>query len=183
MLGCFFAKSSIFLLFKQIFTIQKSMRIAIWVGLAFNFLIYFAGIAVATYYETPHAGEVWVDTLDGRTLIPLPWWQAQSALCIVLDIYIFILPLPALLKLQLPTRNHIALIAVFSIALLYVRCNTVHTSCFPTYDANLMVHALADNSNCRGIGASIGSLVERIEISNAQDTTWISAILSLCRYV
>lgn len=129
-LGCFFAKSSIFLLFRQIFTTQKAMHIAIWAGLAFNFLIYFTGITVATYYETPHAGEAWVDTLDGQSLVPLPWWQAQSALSVALDIYIFVLPLPALLKLQLPTKKLFALVAVFSVALLYVllytyRCSSV----------------------------------------------------------
>lgn len=96
------------------------MRIAIWAGLAFTFLIYFAGLAVATYYETPHVGEAWINTLDGRTLIPLSWWQAQSALSIVLDIYIFVLPLPAVSSLQLPIRKRLALFVVFSLALLYV---------------------------------------------------------------
>lgn len=41
----------------------------------------------------------------------------------------------------------------------------------------------ADIPDTRGIGASVASLVERIEISNAEDSTWISAVLSICRYV
>lgn len=116
--GSFFAKASIFLLFSQIFTIQKSMRVAIWVGLVFDFLLYGTGIGVASYYETPHMGETWVDTLDGRSLIPLPWWQAQSALSIALDLYIFVLPLPAVARLKLPIRKRISVMAVFSLALM-----------------------------------------------------------------
>jgi hypothetical protein len=119
-MGAFFAKASIFLLYLQLFTIEQSIRIAIWVGLAFNFLIYWPGVAVAVYYETPRTGEVWVDILDGRTLIPLPWWQAQSALSIVLDLYIFILPLPVLARLKMPIQKRISVIAVFSLALLLV---------------------------------------------------------------
>lgn len=34
---------------------------------------------------------------------------------------------------------------------------------------------------CRGIVASIASLVERVEVTHSVDTTWIAAILSLCR--
>ncbi|KAI5868248.1 hypothetical protein GGS23DRAFT_544657 [Durotheca rogersii] len=125
------------------------MRVAVWIGLAFDFLLYSSGIAVATYYETPRAGETWEDTLDGRSLIPLSWWQAQSALSTVLDLYIFILPLPIIAKLALPPRRQIPVVAVFSLALM-------------------------------GIGASIASLVERIEITHSNDTTWISSILFLC---
>ncbi|KAH9984589.1 hypothetical protein F4779DRAFT_612271 [Xylariaceae sp. FL0662B] len=151
-IGAFFAKASIFILIRRLFMIQRPMRIAIWIGLTFNFLLYGSGVAVATYYETPRTGESWLDVLDGRSLIPLPWWQAQSALSIVLDLYIFILPLPIVIGLKLRIRQRIQVIAVFSLAIM-------------------------------GIGASIVSLVERIEITRAYDQTWISTILSLCSAV
>ncbi|KAF2966127.1 hypothetical protein GQX73_g7452 [Xylaria multiplex] len=150
--GAFFAKASIFLLYLQLFTVKKSMRFAIYSGLTFSFFLYGVGVAVATYYETPRNGENWTDILDGRTLIPLPWWQAQSALSVALDIYIFILPLPVISRLKMPVRRRIQLVVIFSLAL-------------------------------GGIGSSIASLVERIEIAHAYDQTWISAILSLCSAV
>ncbi|KAF2116759.1 hypothetical protein BDV96DRAFT_572814 [Lophiotrema nucula] len=34
----------------------------------------------------------------------------------------------------------------------------------------------------RGIGASIASLVMRVRIAREADTTWISSVLTLCRY-
>jgi hypothetical protein len=117
-LGSFFAKSSILLLFHQIFTIQKTMRYATWAGQTLNFIVYGAGTAVIIYYETPRAGEPWSAVLDGRALTPLKFWQAQSAIIIALDLYIFVLPLPVLWKLRIPLRRRLPVIAVFSLALL-----------------------------------------------------------------
>jgi hypothetical protein len=75
------------------------MRYAIWFGQAVNFVVYAAGTCVIIYYETPRSGEPWSAILDGRALIPLKFWQAQSAIIIALDLYIFVLPLPGLWKL------------------------------------------------------------------------------------
>lgn len=94
------------------------MRIAIWIGQTFNFLIYGAGLAVASYYETPKPGQPWETALVERALIPLKWWQAQSALSIVLDLYIFILPLPVIGSLKMSTKKRLSIVAVFSLALL-----------------------------------------------------------------
>jgi hypothetical protein len=117
-IGGFFAKASILLLFDQIFTVHKGMRYAIWFGQAFNFVLYATAVAIAIVYETPRAGESWSAILDGRTLIPLPWWQAQSALITAFDIYIFVLPLPHVWNLTVSIRRRIPVYAVFSLALL-----------------------------------------------------------------
>jgi hypothetical protein len=106
------------MLFSQIFDIQKAMRNAICVGHVFNFLIYAAGVAVVIVYESPRIGEPWTAVLDGRTLIPLKWWQAHAALSIALDFYIFVLPLPSTWRLQIPIRRRIPVMAVFSLALM-----------------------------------------------------------------
>lgn len=121
-ISCFFAKASIFLLFKQIFEVTRAMRITIWIGLVLTFCIYFPGVPISVYYMAPHIGENWLATLDPRrSIIPSPFWQAQGALIIALDLFIFVLPLPAVFKLQMPLRKRMALIGVFSVALMYVR--------------------------------------------------------------
>ncbi|KAI1760842.1 hypothetical protein GGR53DRAFT_525683 [Hypoxylon sp. FL1150] len=99
--GAFFAKASIFLPIRRLFMIQKPMRIAIWTGLTFNFLLYGTGVAVATYYETLRIGDI------------------------VLDLYIFILPLPSVVGLELPIRQRIQVIAVFSLAILGIAASIV----------------------------------------------------------
>ncbi|KAK3937250.1 hypothetical protein QBC46DRAFT_416578 [Diplogelasinospora grovesii] len=132
-IGSFFARASIFLLlYYQLFTaVQRSMRIAIWVGQTFNnFLIYWTGVAaVATYYETPPRGR-----------------DAQSALSVALDVYIFVLPLPAIVRLKLPLRKRI-------------------------------IH--------HGLGPPILAFppTPGIKITQTNDSTWISVILSLCSAV
>ncbi|KAL8793398.1 MAG: hypothetical protein Q9195_003984 [Heterodermia aff. obscurata] len=117
--GNFLAKASIFLLFQQIFTVLKPMRIAIWIGLAVNLMIFCPSVVVATYYQTPRSGETWVSVIeDDRQRIAVRWWQAQSALSAILDMYTFILPLPAIFELNLSTRKRISIITVFSLALM-----------------------------------------------------------------
>jgi hypothetical protein len=149
------------------------MRIAIWIGLICNFLLYGSGLAVATYYETPRAGEPWAAVLDGRTLVPLRWWQAQSAMIIVLDMYILLLPIPVISMLKLSPKRRLQVIGVFSLALLLVNY------CSPSIA--LMLICLLHSY--RGIGSAIASLIQRIEITRDTDQTWISAILTLCTYV
>lgn len=79
---------------------------------------------MAVYYETPRPGESWTDTLDGRAIKPLKYWQVQSALAVVLDIYIFILPLRPLCKLNISIQRRISVLTVFSLALMWVFVNS-----------------------------------------------------------
>ncbi|PSN69491.1 hypothetical protein BS50DRAFT_633229 [Corynespora cassiicola Philippines] len=92
-------------------------------------------------------------------MIPLRWWQAQSALIVFLDIYIFLLLLPAIAKIQLGVRQKLATISLLSLALMRV------------------------GKPDQGIGASIASLVMRVRITETSDMTWISTILFLCSAV
>lgn len=55
----------------------------------------------------------------GRERSILIYWGAvQGFLSVGLDLYIFILPLPILFKLQMPRRRKIQLVALFSSGLL-----------------------------------------------------------------
>lgn len=115
----FFAKCSIFLLYRQIFTIQKPLKIAIWVGLIFTFLLYWAGVPLESYFSAPHVGETWEDLLtNGRPGQLIYWGIVQGTCSVVLDIYIFLLPLPMLAQLQMAHWRRLQLLAVFSTAMM-----------------------------------------------------------------
>lgn len=115
----FFAKSAIFLLCRQIFTIQKTMKYAIRFGLLFTFLLYWPGVPLESYYAAPHIGETWEDLLINKRPDHLVYWGAvQGTLSVVLDIYIFILPLPLLSKLQVSRKKRWKLLIIFSTAML-----------------------------------------------------------------
>lgn len=115
--GIFCAKTSLFLLFAQIFNIKDDMKIAIRIGLVINFLLYFTGIPVEAYYQAPGIGQKWETLmLTGKQRHAIYWGLVQSAVAIVLDFYIFILPLPVIAQLRISSRKQAKLGAIFSTA-------------------------------------------------------------------
>lgn len=116
--GLFCSKASLFLLFSQIFSIKGSMKTAIRIGLVLNFLLYFTGIPVEAYYQAPNIGQKWETLMLSEKLRQAIYWGlVQSSVAIVLDLYIFILPLPVIAQLHIPSRKQAKLGAIFSTAL------------------------------------------------------------------
>lgn len=60
----------------------------------------------------------WDSSLEGKCISQLVVWFLNASLNIVTDAIIFILPLPALQKLQLPTRQKYGLMGVFALGAL-----------------------------------------------------------------
>ncbi|KND88647.1 hypothetical protein TOPH_06678 [Tolypocladium ophioglossoides CBS 100239] len=119
----FFSKAAIFLLYRQLFATGKRLRLAINAGLAIIFLVYLSNIPLAAVYAAPDAGKPWNSLLAKLQKVGQRFSLAglvQSAVGTVMDIYIFVLPMPILLGLHMPLKRRIQLVAVFSTALLYV---------------------------------------------------------------
>ena len=115
--GLFFSKASIFLLFREIFTLEDWMQVAIRWGMGFNFIIYFTSIPVEAYFNAPGPNEDWQTLmLSGKPNKAIYWGVVQSVLTIILDLFIFILPLPVIAKLGLSFRKRLQVFAVFSTA-------------------------------------------------------------------
>jgi hypothetical protein len=115
----FFSKLSIFLLFYQIFQVRTPMRMAIRIGIISAGLLYFTNIPLSAVLSAPHVGEPWLYVLfSGRPEKELVWGVVQAAIGIVLDLFIFILPIPAIMSLHLSTKKKIQLLAVFTTALM-----------------------------------------------------------------
>lgn len=121
-MGLFFAKTATLLLFHQLFQVSKQMRLAIYIGITVNFLKYFTSAATMTWDSVPHVGQTWDDVVIDAAFHPplfrLKWSVAQAAIGTVLDIYIFILPLPTISRLNLSRRRRIQLLLVFFTAIL-----------------------------------------------------------------
>lgn len=117
----FFPKCAILLLYRQLFYINKTTRVGVWVGLVFCFLIYFPGITLQAVYTAPKPGDSWDElslSLAQGSGRPVILWGAVQGFCsVALDVYIFILPLPALSKLQLPFRKKAQVFALFATGL------------------------------------------------------------------
>ncbi|KAI0414247.1 hypothetical protein F5X98DRAFT_257095 [Xylaria grammica] len=147
----FFPKAAIFLLYLQLFAIERRTAILIWLGLVITLLNYLSNIPLAAIYAAPRAGESWDDLLVSLTANSHSFAIAgavQSAVGTVLDFFIFFLPLPILIRLQISARRRLQLVGVFSTALL-------------------------------GVAASVVSLAFKIEIVSSADSAWLAAITSL----
>ncbi|KAK3994805.1 hypothetical protein QBC44DRAFT_322110 [Cladorrhinum sp. PSN332] len=154
--GQLFSKASILLLFKSIFTVDKSLNIAIWVGQVWNLLTYLPSIPVEAYFNAPAPGtdERWETVMaSGKPTKAITAGVVQSVMAIVLDLYIFFLPMPSIIKLKMSSRKRKQVIAVFSTALM-------------------------------GVVACVVSLVYRVlEMQDMHDSTWKLYIILLCTVV
>lgn len=114
-----FSKASLLLLFLQIFQIQNGMRLAIRIGFVAITLVYLPAIPLASYYNSPSPGQSWEEVpLSLKPVNGIYWGIVQSALGIILDLYIFILPMPAIAKLHITRSKRNQLVLVFSTAFL-----------------------------------------------------------------
>ncbi|KAI1479303.1 hypothetical protein F4774DRAFT_382596 [Daldinia eschscholtzii] len=145
-----FSKAAILLLFLQIFTVDKKMRIAIFVGLAFTIVAYWPNLILVPVFSVPHAGETWESLVTNpRVRKMTPVGTEQGTLAVILDLYIFILPMPILASLNMNNTKRLHLIAIFGTALL-------------------------------GVIASIIGLAFRVLLLHTEDSTWSTAQLYPC---
>ncbi|KAJ6444955.1 hypothetical protein O9K51_03357 [Purpureocillium lavendulum] len=146
----FFAKGAILLLYLQIFTIHKPMRVAVYIGLVLNFLIYWPSVPLEIAFAAPRPGQNWTTLLTSGLPEKLIYWGlVQGSLAVFIDLYIFVLPLPVLSKLHLSVRKRIGLCAIFLTALM-------------------------------GVVASVIALVYRVKLLHTKDTTWTQSNLFIC---
>ncbi|KFA68504.1 hypothetical protein S40285_05399 [Stachybotrys chlorohalonatus IBT 40285] len=149
----FFPKAAIFLLFRQLFAINRQRRLAIDFGLLITLLTYLSNIPMAAIYSAPRAGQSWEEFMLVMDARPLGIAGiTQSAVGTLIDFYIFFLPLPILLKLHLPSKRVMGLVGIFSTALL-------------------------------GVAASVVSLVFKIQILTSNDVAWLAALTSIASLV
>ena len=110
----FFAKASLLLLYLRIFGPKQSTRYAIYIGLVFAFRLYWINIPITAYYCAPSVGRSWsiigIGLKCKKTLI---LGLLQGPLNVVLDLFIFILPIPVVMRLQMSSRRRFAVLSVF----------------------------------------------------------------------
>jgi hypothetical protein len=97
------------LLLKQLFSVSRAMRIAIWIGIAITVVLYTESAILSSYYasvKARHSYELLYNSI------------AQGVGGTALDTYIFILPLRQIYHLNLSKRRKIHILAVFATAAL-----------------------------------------------------------------
>lgn len=96
-----------------------TVRIGSKIGLVLAFLAYFPASFTLIYYDAPHIGQTWEDVItSGYPEKGIPGGIAVGVASVIVDVYVFILPLPTIFSLNMARSKKIQLIALFTTAFL-----------------------------------------------------------------
>ncbi|KAM0796848.1 hypothetical protein BDR22DRAFT_892787 [Usnea florida] len=124
----FFSKSTILLLYLRIFAIDKRMRYCIWFGLTWTLLLYWLAVPLNTVFCIPRYGDsLNLEEQSKPCSNLLIYTLIQGPLGILLDLYIFLLPIPIVLRLQISQKRRLSLLGIFGTAFLGITAAVVGT--------------------------------------------------------
>ena len=95
---------------------MRWMRIGALLGAIITTLFYVSTTVCWFVYATPRNGATWVSASREKFIINFS--VPQSAVGLVIDLYILILPIVAVSKLQMGTRRKVGVILIFTTGLL-----------------------------------------------------------------
>lgn len=115
-----FTKLSLLLLYLRIFRPSRWIRVCFWIGTIFNIVLYLGSMIGYAAACVKRPNETWFEdqTSDRclRDTAPAGWVLGIAGL--LSDIYLFVLPIPAVWQLQMPRKRKIAVTLLFAVALL-----------------------------------------------------------------
>ena len=110
----FFVKLALFLLYHRLFAISSGTRIAIYFGITLNGLFYLGSCIVPIILCIPRRNESWTSEIyEKRCYNSEVMGDILGIFGLVSDIYIFILPLPVIFRLQMSLKKKLGITAVF----------------------------------------------------------------------
>ena len=113
-LTMFFVKMSIYLLYHRLFAIDRWKKIAIYSGMGISSCFYLAMFTAELVLCVPRQQESWTSkTYRKRCTREEALSDVHGVFDLVSDLYIFILPLPVLCRLQMSLNKKIGVTATF----------------------------------------------------------------------
>ncbi|KAF7952205.1 uncharacterized protein EAE97_001702 [Botrytis byssoidea] len=114
-----FVKLSLFLMYLEIFVGLQWMKTCVYIGAMLSSLFYLAITVGHFCLATPFNGETWKSHIvSARTLKAITFSVPTAAVGLAIDVYLFILPFIAVIRLHLPMRKRIPAMMMFSVGLL-----------------------------------------------------------------
>ena len=111
----FFTKVSLLLLYLRLFSPNRIIRYAIYFGVMANLVFYATTTIASGALCLPRHGEAWLDSArTARCKRALAMYYPHGIFAVVSDFYIFIIPIPIVIKLNLPLRKKVGILAVFA---------------------------------------------------------------------
>lgn len=112
------AKNSILFLYYRIFSPKRHVRYMIVIGIVISLVVNLIKITADGYFCAPHIGQHWGIEVGLSCLGSNIFGAIQDVGNLALDLFIFGLPIPIILRLQLPTKKKMAVLAIFLTAFL-----------------------------------------------------------------
>ncbi|KAH8722686.1 hypothetical protein GQ44DRAFT_774714 [Phaeosphaeriaceae sp. PMI808] len=119
----FFAKVAILVLYYRAFKPKAWIRWSCWILAVVFFGVYWQTVPQTFMYCMPHNGKPWdIAVLQNCNHLKYPG-LVHGAMNVAADVIMVLLPLPVIVKLQMPLSKKIALSAVFATGLLALICS------------------------------------------------------------
>ncbi|EAT88234.2 hypothetical protein SNOG_04474 [Parastagonospora nodorum SN15] len=113
-----FAKTSFFLMYLDLFSPVKWLRIGCYVGIIVNWGFYIAVIAASLYYNAPSPGQTWLEgSQNPRYAGSFNMTMPIASGSLILDVYILLLPVWVVWNLHLNLTRRLGVIAIFATGL------------------------------------------------------------------
>ena len=118
-LALFFSKLSILLLLFRLFSPNRRTRYLIYFGICFATIIAITSIAVDGAFCIPQFGQSFDHSMMvSRCLHQGVWAVVQSTAIVVLNFYIFYLPIPMIWRLKLNLKRKFGILGIFMTSLM-----------------------------------------------------------------
>ena len=107
------------LLYLRLFSPDRIIRYAIYFGIMANFVFYSTTTIISGALCLPRHGEAWLNSAQtARCKRALDMYCPHGIFGVVSEFYIFIIPIPIVIKLNLPLRKMVGVLAIFATGVL-----------------------------------------------------------------
>ncbi|KAG9235488.1 hypothetical protein BJ875DRAFT_483215 [Amylocarpus encephaloides] len=112
------AKLTLFVMYFEFFRPFRWMRICVWVGIAITTTFYVISAIGFVYLCIPKHGNTWqTQALTHDSDLEQQYYVPHRAVGVVIDLYLLVLPMKAVMDLQLPRKKKLRVIACIAFAL------------------------------------------------------------------
>ncbi|KAL9069708.1 MAG: hypothetical protein Q9157_006058 [Trypethelium eluteriae] len=121
--SAFFVKLSLFLLYLRLFKVNRATRYSIYIGIVLCAIFYSITLTVNTTLSVPSPShytilEAWGLQAEKSSVTMLQLAVSQSVFGTVSDIYLFVIPIQLIVKLNMTLQRKIGILTIFATGLL-----------------------------------------------------------------
>lgn len=114
-----FTKLTLFLLYFQVFRPLRWLRISVYIGAILTCAFYGATTITQIVFEVPKHGDTWLDYALSKdnskgSILSVP----LAAVGLGIDIILLVMPIAAVVGLQLPTKRKLGIVFIFMFGIL-----------------------------------------------------------------